>query len=114
MLEEQSSVEELADLIRRLYVQAQDDDWHERERAGFTLRNLIEERFSPAMELSKDWAGDKSPRVRRAACLGCMHRKAFGTKQRILKILERLDVTMQDQDTYVRKCCGPYVVGYLG
>jgi hypothetical protein len=42
-----------------------------------------------------------------------MQRKAKTTDDRLRPILKRLEVLMKDDDIYVRKCCGPYVVAYL-
>ena len=66
------------------------------------------------IQLLKKWTNNKNDRVRRASCLACMHRKKFGTKNRIVKILKLLEVLMKDDSKYVKKCCGPFVVGYLG
>jgi 3-methyladenine DNA glycosylase AlkC len=100
--------------ICALRTQADSNDWQEREEAGFTLRNLIEQQFQEGMELTGDWVSDPSERVRRAACLACMQRKARTTPERLPVILGRLEPLMADDSLYVRKCCGPFVVGYLG
>ncbi len=105
---------ELAATVRRLYKLAQSDDWSEREEAGFTLRNLIEQHFEQGMALSQDWPSDPSNYVRRAACLACMQRKAHTDESRVATVLDRLTSLMADDDLYVRRCCGPFVVGYLG
>lgn len=110
----QASKTELAASVRRLYELAQSDDWSEREEAGFSLRNLIEQHFEEGMALSAAWPADPSNYVRRAACLACMQRKAYTDEGRVAAVLERLTSLMADDDLYVRKCCGPFVVGYLG
>lgn len=110
----QASKSELGASVRRLYVLAQSDDWSEREEAGFSLRNLIEHHFEDGMALSQAWPSDRSNYVRRAACLACMQRKAFTNEGRVAVVLDRLTSLMADDDLYVRKCCGPFVVGYLG
>jgi hypothetical protein len=43
-----------------------------------------------------------------------MQRKAKTSDDRLPAILRRLEILMRDDDIYVRKCCGPFVVGYLG
>ncbi len=100
--------------LRRLKVQADSDDWSERETAGFALRDLIEREFDPTFDLVEDWVSDSSERIRRAACLACMQRKRFTNDARLKRLLKRLDTIMADDSLYVRKCCGPFVVGYLG
>lgn len=101
-------------LTNKLKKQAISDNWHNREFAGYALRNMFEENFDEIYPIIKKWTNNKNDRVRRASCLACMHRKKFGTKNRIVKILKLLEVLMKDDSKYVKKCCGPFVVGYLG
>ena len=89
------------------------DDWWDREIAGFALRDLIEDHFVEGMKLTIRWPKHRSARIRRAACQSLMQRKAKTTDDRLRPILKRLEVLMNDDDIYVRKCCGPYVVAYL-
>jgi hypothetical protein len=96
--------------LRKLAVS---DDWWDREIAGFALRDLMEDYFVEGMKLTKDWPKHGSARIRRAACQSLMQRKAKTTDDRLRPILRRLAVFMRDDDIYVRKCCGPYVVAYL-
>jgi hypothetical protein len=99
--------------IARLYKATNSDDWWDREVAGFALRDLTEDHFGDVMKLTKEWASDASSRIRRAACLACLQRKRKTSSDRLPIILRRLSVLMKDDDIYVRKCCGPYVVAYL-
>ena len=105
---------ELAEVVASLYALARSDDWTRREDAGFSLRNLIERHFEAGMSLTRAWPTDPSNFVRRAACLACMQRKARTDAARVKAVLQRLAILMADDDPYVRKCCGPFVVGYLG
>jgi hypothetical protein len=105
---------QLSRIVAKLRLQAKSDNWHRREEAGFTLRNLMEDHFDEVFSLTKDWAGDTSECVRRAMCLACMQRKAKTDPARVRKTLKRLTPLMSDDDIYVRKCCGPFVLGYLG
>jgi 3-methyladenine DNA glycosylase AlkC len=104
----------LAQTVDTLYALAKSDDWTQREDAGFTLRNLIEQNFDEGMSLTRAWPTDASNFVRRTACLACMQRKASTDASRVRQVLERLSILMADDDLYVRKCCGPFVVGYMG
>jgi 3-methyladenine DNA glycosylase AlkC len=92
---------------------ADSDDWWDRELAGFALRNLIEDHFVEGMKLTRHWPNDRSARIRRAACQSLMQRKAKTTQDRLRPMLMRLEILMEDDDIYVRRCCGPYVVAYL-
>ena len=92
---------------------ANSDDWWDREIAGFALRDLMEDYFVEGMKLTSRWPNDRSARIRRAACQSLMQRKAKTTDERLPPILRRLELLMKDDDIYVRKCCGPYVVAYL-
>jgi 3-methyladenine DNA glycosylase AlkC len=92
---------------------AKSDDWWDREIAGFALRDLMEDHFAAAMALTRRWPKHRSARIRRAACQSLMQRKANTPDERLPPILKRLEISMQDDDIYVRKCCGPYVVAYL-
>jgi 3-methyladenine DNA glycosylase AlkC len=93
---------------------AASDQWHERETAGFALRDLLELNFEDGFRLTENWVDDPSENIRRAACLACMQRKRFTDEPRLRAVLSRLDRLMTDDSVYVRKCCGPFVVGYLG
>jgi 3-methyladenine DNA glycosylase AlkC len=104
----------LALTIKALRRQATSNDWETREDAGFTLRDLIEQNFEEGIMLTQDWISDPSERVRRALCLSCMQRKAHTDLPRVRILLKRLAPLMKDESLYVRKCCGPFVVGYLG
>jgi hypothetical protein len=92
---------------------AASDDWWDREIAGFALRDFIEDHFAEGMKLTSRWPKNPSTRIRRAACQSLMRRKAKTAYKRLPPILRRLEVLMTDDDIYVRKCCGPYVVAYL-
>jgi 3-methyladenine DNA glycosylase AlkD len=92
---------------------ANSDDWWDREIAGFALRDLVEDHFVEGMKLTSRWPHDRSARIRRAACQSLMQRRAKTTDERLQPILQRVEVLMKDDDIYVRKCCGPYVVAYL-
>lgn len=105
---------QVSKLIMQLRKKADSSNWHLREEAGFTLRNLMEDNFDEVYPLVKDWCYDPSENVRRAACLSCMQRKGKSNEVRIKKVLKYLDIIMKDDSLYVRKCCGPFVVGYLG
>jgi len=111
MTRQQQGIKGRLNELRRL---ASSDDWSTRESGGFGLRDLIETDFDEAMSLTTAWPTDPSAFVRRAACLGCMQRKAVTDDRRVRLVLKRLETTMHDDDAYVRKCCGPFVVGYLG
>lgn len=99
--------------ISELRKLADSGDWWDREVAGFALRDLMEDHFVAGMKLTSLWPNHRSARIRRAACQSLMQRKAKTTDDRLPPILKRLAVLMKDDDIYVRKCCGPYVVAYL-
>ena len=100
--------------IERLKRLADSHDWTARERAGFALRDLLELNFDEGMKLTEQWVFDDSERIRRAACLACMQRKRFTSPARVRRVLKRVERLMKDESLYVRKCCGPFVIGYLG
>lgn len=100
--------------LERLRNLAGNDDWSLREEAGFAIRDLAELNFTRVMDFTDGWQFDANERVRRAMCLACMQRKRWTGVDRLPRILDRLDPLMADGSLYVRKCCGPFVVGYLG
>jgi hypothetical protein len=105
---------EIKQKVQKLRKDADSSNWHLREVAGFTLRDLLEDNFEEIYPLIKSWCTDPSENVRRAACLACMQRKAKTTPPRVRAVLKYQDVIMKDDSLYVRKCCGPFVLGYLG
>jgi 3-methyladenine DNA glycosylase AlkC len=108
------SSKEIALEVARLKTLAVSEDWSTREEGGFGLRDLSEQYFEEVMALTQDWVTDANPYVQRAACLACMQRKGKTPLERLPHILARLEPLMAVDDLYVRKCCGPFVVGYLG
>lgn len=100
--------------LRQLRELASSDNWHEREDAGFQLRNLLEQHFEEMIDCLPEWVADSNDRIRRAACIACMQRKARTSTDRVKRVLKLLDRLMEDESLYVRKACGPFVVGYLG
>lgn len=104
-----------AKMLRDLKKSADSDNWHEREDAGYQLRDFLEKDPARIIALTKDWVSDASENVRRAACLGCLIRKGRKLEAPLWPpILDRLAILMGDRSVYVRKCCGPFVVGILG
>ena len=104
---------QLTKFLRDLRRRAASDDWSEREGAGFALRDLMELHFDAVFSATQDWVRDNCDRIRRAACLACMHRKRFGTPTRIRRILGRMLILMRDESRYVQRASGPFVLGYL-
>jgi len=43
-----------------------------------------------------------------------MMRKRYGSSDAIDSLLDRLEIVLNDPSEYVRKCTGPFVLGYLG
>lgn len=107
-------MKDLKHRITELQHDALSDNWSKREEAAFALRDLMEAHFDDVMQLTESWITHTSERVRRAACLACMQRKASTDSPRVRRVLRRLVPLMKDDSLYVRKCCGPFVVGYLG
>ncbi|MFZ5672117.1 MAG: hypothetical protein ACOZAM_04050 [Pseudomonadota bacterium] len=68
--------------LRDIRASADSGNWHEREDAGYALRNLLEEDPAQVIALTRDWVSDESENVRRAACLGCLIRKAANWSRR--------------------------------
>ncbi|QIG50481.1 hypothetical protein G5V57_23775 [Nordella sp. HKS 07] len=101
--------------LHDLRLLADSDNWHSREDAGYRLRDLVEDDPPRIIALTQDWVTDTSEYVRRAACLGCLIRKGRKLDASLWPpILDRLAILMGDRSAYVRKCCGPFVVGILG
>jgi hypothetical protein len=107
-------LESVESILSEIYILADSSDWGVRERAGFALRNLAEEFFDQVMGLTDAWVSATSPNVRRAVCLACMQRKRFTNAHRVEMIMSRMSIIASDDDVYVRRCCGPFVLGYLG
>ena len=100
--------------LSELYKFAIDDDWKRREQAGFELRARVEKDHISMLPHIDRWLEDPNDRIRRAAVLACMVRKKYGTPEIITKILVRIGKVLNDDSLYVRKCTGPFVLGYLG
>lgn len=100
--------------LQQLKKMASHNDWKIRETAGFELRGRVEENYRYMLRVLDEWLADKNERVRRAAVLACMMRKKKATSNAIAALLNRLERALNDKSSYVRKCTGPFVLGYLG
>ncbi|MDX2085356.1 MAG: HEAT repeat domain-containing protein [Candidatus Melainabacteria bacterium] len=88
--------------------------WQVREWGGFSLRGLMEKHFEEAFALSEPWVHDPSVNVRRGALIGCKLTKKSATPERVHQVLERISHFMSDENDYIKKNCGPFVVNELG
>lgn len=100
--------------IEEIRLLAIDTDWKSREKGGFELRNLFADNFESIQPILTAWMNDKNERIRRAAVLACMQKKLHEQPYRVIRILDMLEISLDDTSRYVRKCHGPFVLGYLG
>lgn len=96
------------DVIARL---AEDDRWPVRQAAARLAGELLGTRFERVYTVFEDWAGGRSPRLRRAVAVAVYYAAgrrvpAWGTP--LMHLLKRL---LCDRDPYVRHSVGPLALG---
>jgi len=100
--------------LSELMQTASSDDWRSREDAGFERRARTEEGFDQNYSVLNAWLGHNNEYIRRAAVIGCMVRKRYGTPEKIYRLMGLLENVLDDPSAYVRRNTGPFVIGYLG
>lgn len=107
-------VKELPRKIEEIRILIIDNDWKLREKGGFEFRDLFSENFELVLPIVIEWINDNNERIRRAAVLACMQKKLHNQPSKIVALLDMLENSLNDSSRYVRKCHGPFVLGYLG
>lgn len=100
--------------LLELQREAANPDWERREVAGFELRRRVEVDWQAKLPVLDAWLVSDNEYIRRAAVLACMVRKRYGSPPCTIGLLEKIEKVLNDSSVYVRKCTGPFVLGYLG
>jgi HEAT repeat protein len=90
---------------------ADSEHWEVREWAASALRRVISENFAAVYPSVQAWAVDASPNVRRAAAVASGSAAGHCTEVECGLLLEALTPLLEDDDPYVRKNLGAFVVG---
>jgi len=97
-------------LLAKIRKMADSQDWRIREDAAGEIRKINDKFFLEYLPVWKNWVKDPNPNIRRAVEVGLLRIK----KEFIPHALDLLDPLMYDNDSYVRKNCGPFALSHVG
>ena len=97
-------------LLAKIRKMADSQDWQVREDAAGEIRQINDKFFLEYLPVWKKWVKDPNPNIRRAVEVGLLRIK----KEFVPHALDLLDPLMYDNNSYVRKNCGPFVLSHLG
>jgi len=89
---------------------ADSPEWGVREDAAVEIKKINDKFFLEYLPVWKKWVKDPNPNIRRAVEVGLLRVK----KEFVPHALDLLDSLMYDNDSYVRKNCGPFVLSHVG
>lgn len=95
------------DLLGKIEEMAVDDDWHTREAAADSIRELNERYFEDYYPVWQEWVRDENHFLRRAAAMG-LTRISPEHYNEAWNLIEPL---LHDENLYVRKSIGRIVLG---
>lgn len=93
---------------------ADNDNWEVRETAGTVFANVLFY-YPDFYSTLKKWANHPSYKIRRAVVISSLGLLEKGKKENLPKAFELLEPLMYDDNVYVKKNLGPFVLGsYFG
>lgn len=98
--------EKLLAKIRKL---ACHPDWKKREDAAVGIKKLNDISFEEYLPVWNEWVKNSDPNIRRAVEVGLLRIK----KEYVKEALELLETLLYDDNTYVRKNCGPFALSHV-
>ncbi len=97
-------------LLAKIRKMADSQDWQVREDAAGEIRQINDKFFLEYLPVWKKWVKDPNPNIRRAVEVGLLRIK----KEFVPHALDLLDPLMYDNNSYVRKNCGPFALSHVG
>ncbi|MCD6528315.1 HEAT repeat domain-containing protein [bacterium] len=97
-------------LLIKIRKMADSPEWGVREDAAVEIKKINDKFFLEYLPVWKKWVKDPNPNIRRAVEVGLLRVK----KEFVPHALDLLDSLMYDNDSYVRKNCGPFVLSHVG
>ncbi len=97
-------------LLVKIRKMADSSDWGVREDAAGEIKKINDKFFLEYLPIWKEWVAEPDPNIRRAVEVGLLRIK----KEFIPHALDLLDPLMYDDNTYVRKNCGPFALSHVG
>jgi len=97
-------------LLAKIKQLANSSDWMVREDAATEIKKINDKSFFEYLPVWKEWVEDPNPNIRRAAEVGLLRIK----KEFAAQALALLEPLLYDNNVYVRKNCGPFVLSSIG
>jgi HEAT repeat protein len=94
------------ELLQSIRTMADDADWEVREDAAGAIKRLNDKHFNTYLPVWRVWINDPNPNIRRAVEVGLLRIP----KVHYHEAFELLMPLLFDEDTYVRKNCGPFAL----
>lgn len=93
-------------LLQKIREMADDEDWKVRERAAGEIKNINDKHFLEYLPVWQQWVQDSNPNIRRAVEVGLLRI----SKEHYQEAFALLVPLLYDNDTYIRKNCGPFAL----
>lgn len=97
-------------LLVRIKELANSSDWMVREDAATEIKKINDKSFLEYLPVWKEWVKDPNPNIRRVTEVGLLRIK----KEFVPQSLDLLEPLLYDNNVYVRKNCGPFVLSSIG
>jgi len=97
-------------LLAKIRKMADSPNWEVREDAASEIKRINDKFFLEYLPVWKKWVKDPNPNIRRAVEVGLLRIK----KEFASHALDLLDPLVYDNDSYVRKNCGPFALSHVG
>jgi len=97
-------------LLAKIRKMADSSDWEVREDAAVEIKKINDKFFLEYFPIWGKWVKDPNPNIRRAVEVGLLRIK----KEFVPHALDLLDPLMHDNNSYVRKNCGPFSLSHVG
>jgi len=89
---------------------ANSSNWMVREDAATEIKKINDNSFLEYLPIWKEWIKNPNPNIRRATEVGLLRIK----KEFVPQALDLLEPLLYDDNVYVRKNCGPFVLSSVG
>jgi len=97
-------------LLTKIRKMADSPKWGIREDAAVEIKKINDKFFLEYLPIWKNWVKDPNPNIRRAVEVGLLRIK----KEFVPHALDLLEPLIYDDNSYVRKNCGPFALSHVG
>ncbi|MCD6471120.1 hypothetical protein J7K86_01155 [bacterium] len=96
-------------LLAKIRKMADSPEWGIREDAAVEIKKINDKFFLEYLPVWKKWVKAPNPNIRRAVEVGLLRIK----KEFVSQALDLLEVLIYDNNSYVRRNCGPFALSHV-